>query len=61
MNILNVFFRLFTIKNQLILEVIEIIVSGFRNKIIVTGTLNRPGIRKAAANLTVTTCVTVGK
>lgn len=36
-------------------------VSGFRNKIIVTGTLNRPGIRKAAANLTVTTCVTIGK
>lgn len=36
-------------------------VSGFRNKIIVTETLNRPGIRKTAANLTVTTCVTVGK
>lgn len=36
-------------------------VSGFRNKIIVTELLNRPGIRKAAANFTVTTCVTVGK
>lgn len=36
-------------------------VSGFRNKIIVTEPLNRPGIRRAAANLTVTTCVTVGK
>lgn len=36
-------------------------VSGFRNKIIVTELLNRPGIRKSAANLTVTTCITAGK
>lgn len=36
-------------------------VSGFRNEIIVTEPVNRAGIRRAAANLTATACVTAGK